>query len=139
MIDFKINSNTLKDESRAIIFEYNKDGMAEIRKLYIKPINTTLALILSDIFDKINDLQEKINNDELNEQDKIKFIKEMYLLFKSFLKNVIINYEENQDLIEDLPIDENFIKTFIEKIQEKMIITDNKQKKNQSLRSRKRK
>lgn len=140
MVDFQIQSSSNKDESRAITFQYTKNGTAEVRKLYIKPINTNIALQLSEIFDKINLLQDKINENQ-NENENLKYIREMYNLFKAFLKISIINYDENEDLINDFPVEDNFIKSLIEKIQEKMSISNTEaksQKKTQKRHSKKR-
>jgi hypothetical protein len=121
MTDFIVKSTSdLKDEN-AITFKYKKNNEQEIRKLYIRKISTSLALRISDVVEKIN----KINQLPNEQKNKIETIKELYNLFLDFLKLTIINYDENLDLIQDLPIENEFIEEFIKKIQEKMLYSNN--------------
>lgn len=111
-MDFIIKNNHDR-EKRSIKINHND----KIRILYIRKLNTSLAIRLSEIFDKMQELQEKDEKD-------IKTIREIYNYFIQFLKMTIENFNEVEDVIFDLPVEETFMKKFIEKIQEKMLISE---------------
>lgn len=118
---FRVESNHY-DDNRCIVFEYNKNGKIEKRKLYVRKLTASLIARLVRIQDKIEELK---NNESINEKDKVLTI---FDLFLQFLQLSIVNFDENKDLIDDLPFDNDFMQKFTEKIQEKLMYSNANEK-----------
>ncbi len=122
MIDFRVERKD-RDENKAILIEYKKNDEIQVRKLYIRELTPSLALRLSEIYEKREDL---LNNEvEITDIKKLKMI---YEFFHEFLKLTISNYDENIDLLNDLPADANFMEKFQSKIIEKMNSSESEEK-----------
>ncbi len=122
MIDFRVERKD-RDENKAILIEYKKNDEIQVRKLYIRELTPSLALRLSEIYEKREDLL----NNEVKITD-IKKLKMIYEFFHEFLKLTISNYDEIIDLLNDLPADANFMEKFQSKIIEKMNSSESEEK-----------